>query len=243
MPAAGTLQNTGLLCAADVTGLTHPSPNFGPRRNSAVPQLVVLHYTAMSSAQAACRTLCAPESQVSSHYLISETGDVMSLVDEQMRAWHAGAGSWRGIQDVNSHSIGIELANDGFSPFSARLMDALEALLSAILPRWNIPAHHVIAHSDMAPGRKIDPGPCFDWQRLASGGLAVWPNDTAAHLADFHPAACAYGYSEDVDDLTRLAAFRLRFRPWATGPMDEIDAGLAVDLATRFSVEWKPEEQ
>ena len=155
--------------------LTHPSPNFGPRRDGARPVLVVLHYTAMAIAQAALDRLCDPEAEVSAHYLIAADGTLCSLVAEEKRAWHAGAGAWGGIADVNSRSIGIELDNDGASPFPAPLMTTLEALLAGILDRWRIGPAGVIAHSDMAPGRKSDPGPRFDWQRLARGGLAVWP--------------------------------------------------------------------
>jgi len=105
--------------------LSHPSPNFGPRKNGAVPSLIVIHYTAMPDTDAACRTLCNPDTEVSAHYLIAPDGRVMSLVAEDMRAWHAGAGRWGDITDVNSASIGIELSNDGYSPFAAPLMDTV----------------------------------------------------------------------------------------------------------------------
>ncbi|MDO7607719.1 MAG: N-acetylmuramoyl-L-alanine amidase, partial [Loktanella sp.] len=106
--------------------------------------MVVVHYTAMQSAQAACRTLCNPDNEVSAHYLIAESGEVMSMVAEDMRAWHGGAGRWGDVVDVNSRSIGIELANDGYSPFSAALMDSLTDLLRGIMARWDIPACRVI---------------------------------------------------------------------------------------------------
>ncbi len=217
--------------------LTHPSPNFGERKAGAQPSIIVLHYTAMASAEAACRTLCNPDTEVSAHYLIAPDGEVMSLVAEEHRAWHAGAGRWGAIEDLNSHSIGIELSNDGFSPFSSSLMDALEVLLAGIKSRWAIPAHRVIAHSDLAPGRKIDPGRRFDWQRLARNGLAVWPETKDADPAQFTAHAKAFGYTAEVDAETRLNAFRLRFRPWADGPLDATDAGLAADLAARFPVD------
>ncbi|MBT5821081.1 MAG: N-acetylmuramoyl-L-alanine amidase, partial [Rhodobacteraceae bacterium] len=113
--------------------------------------MVVLHYTAMQSAEDAICTLCDPEKEVSAHYVIGRDGAMTQLVDEAARAWHAGSGRWAECDDINSRSIGIELDNDGFSPFSATLMDALEDLLGGILARWEIPAHHVIAHSDLAP--------------------------------------------------------------------------------------------
>ncbi len=191
----------------------------------------------MTSAEAAFRALSNPEVEVSAHYLIAETGDVMAMVDEAERAWHAGAGRWGDVVDVNSRSIGIELANDGFSPFSAALMDALEELLVGIMERWAIPAERVIAHSDLAPGRKIDPGRRFDWQRLARQELAVWPEQGAGDVDAFRANAAAFGYTADVDDETLLAAFRLRFRPWAKGPLSARDAGLAADLARRYPID------
>lgn len=150
-----------------------PSPNFGDRRAGfSRPQFVVLHYTAMANADAAVRWLCDPVSEVSAHYVICKTGAVYGLVAETKRAWHAGAGCWGGITDMNSASIGIELDNDGATPFTPPLMRALTALLGGILARWQIPPRNVIGHSDFAPGRKIDPGPLFDWARLAGAGLA-----------------------------------------------------------------------
>jgi N-acetylmuramoyl-L-alanine amidase len=211
------------------------SPNFGPRRDGLVPELVILHHTAMLTAEAALDRLCDPSSEVSAHYLIAEDGRVWRLVDEAMRAWHAGTGSWAGRTDVNSRSIGIELANAGplagFPPFPEPQMAALERLLDAILARWSIAAAGVIAHSDMAPGRKADPGPKFDWRRLARGRRALWPEaalaPAAADWRAFAAAASAAGYAApDGDWAAVLAAARLRWRPWASAPEPE-----AADLA------------
>ena len=211
------------------------SPNHGPRRDGLRPELVVLHYTAMPDAASAERALCDPAREVSCHWLIARDGTVTALVDEEMRAWHAGAGSWGGREDVNSRSIGIELDNDGASPFAAPLMDALEDLLGGILRRWDIPAAGVIAHSDMAPERKRDPGPRFDWRRLARQGLSVWPavGDTDGGPSDwsaFRADAMAFGYPDVADDLL-LDAVRLRFRPGATGALDRTDCAIAAALA------------
>ena len=202
--------------------------------------MVVLHYTAMADAAGALRALCDPKREVSAHYLIGRDGTVWHLVDEAKRAWHAGAGAWGDVRDVNSRSIGIELDNDGYQPFSAPLMTTLERLLPRILQRWAIPAQRVIAHSDMAPGRKIDPGARFDWHRLARQELAVWPEtldqvDSGAGL--FLKYAQAFGYSAEADPAQVLAAFRLRFRPGASGPVDPADARLAKALAQRFPVD------
>ncbi|MEM9583808.1 MAG: N-acetylmuramoyl-L-alanine amidase [Pseudomonadota bacterium] len=199
--------------------------------------MVVIHYTAMTSAEAALRALCDPEREVSAHYLIARSGEIYALVDEQERAWHAGAGQWGDVSDVNSRSIGIELDNDGVSPFSARLMDALEELLGGIMARWAIRPERVIGHSDLAPGRKIDPGIRFDWQRLARSGFAVWPDGPGAGLREFHAAVKVLGYTAGVEEDVLLDSFRRRFRPWKSGPMDETDAQLAAELAARFPVD------
>lgn len=213
--------------------IRHPSPNFGPRRGGVRPDLVVLHYTQMPSAASALKRLCAPEAEVSAHYLIGADGTVWQLVDEAMRAWHAGAGDWRGRADVNSRSIGIELDNDGASPFVWPMIRALEGLLAGILRRWSIPAQGVIAHSDMAPLRKVDPGPRFDWQGLARLGLSVWPGPGGDPQAPLQPSLDAIGYPRLAPEV-RLAAFRLRFRPGASGPEDATDRALAEDLARRY---------
>ena len=219
--------------------LWHPSPNFASRRGGARPSLIVLHYTAMETCDAARDRLCDPAIEVSAHYLISQTGLVLWLVAEDMRAWHAGAGEWGGITDVNSHSIGIELANTGAQPFPHPQMCALEALLRTIMARWAIPPHNIIGHSDMAPARKSDPGPRFDWRRLARLGLSVWPSDlpsTSDLDKPFRSLLTAFGYPAQADDDTLLRAFRLRFRPWASGPLDAQDRLIAQSL-TRFAVD------
>ncbi|MDF1621426.1 N-acetylmuramoyl-L-alanine amidase [Pseudothioclava nitratireducens] len=213
-----------------------PSPNFGERRGGARPELVVIHYTAMTSCAAAHKRLCLPEAEVSAHWLIGEDGETHQLVAEEMRAWHAGAGSWGGLGDVNSRSIGIELANTGDAPFPEPQMAALETLLRGILGRWNLGPEAVIGHSDMAPDRKIDPGPRFDWLRLARQGLAIWPDSGPAPdptPESFTALAMAFGYP-DVAPETLLSAFRLRFRPRHEGPLDATDMALIADLAARF---------
>ncbi len=182
----------------------------------------------MASAEAALERLCDPGAEVSCHWLIEEDGTVYALVPEEMRAWHAGTGTWRGAGDVNSRSIGIELQNDARSPFPERQMAALEALLRGVMARWGIGSEGVIAHSDMAPERKADPGPRFDWRRLARAGLSVWPEDAAP--GDFAADARVFGYPEVAEELV-LAALRLRFRPWAAGPIDDADRAIAAGLA------------
>lgn len=220
-----------------LTPIWHPSPNFGARRNGLKPELVVLHYTAMQSCEGARDWLCNPVSEVSAHYLIDRDGTVIQMIDEPMRAWHAGAGGWRGKSDINSRSIGIELANTGAEPYPEPQMRSLEGLLSAILMRWNIPAAGVIGHSDMAPGRKIDPGPRFDWQRLALQGLArpsVAASPVVPDSDQFFELLTCLGYP-DADPEARLHAFRLRFASQEKGPLNAVDMGQAQALAGKFS--------
>lgn len=205
------------------------SPNHGDRRGGQV-ELVVLHYTGMADAASARARLCDPAAEVSAHWLIDEDGTTEALVPEDRRAWHAGAGGWQGCEDVNSRSIGIELVNPGDRPFPAPQTDALVVLLREILARWQLGPEAVIGHSDMAPGRKTDPGPRFDWQRLAREGLAVGVGATGDGDAPIADSLDAIGYPP-ADPVTRLAAFRLRARPWASGPESAADRAAAAALA------------
>lgn len=205
---------------------SRPSPNCGARRNGLTPHIVVLHYTAMADAAAALDRLCDPASEVSAHYLIDRRGEITQMVDENDRAWHAGTGEWRGLGDINSRSVGIELDNTGRHPFPEPQMAALEDLLTGILARHPILPEDVIGHSDMAPGRKSDPGPRFDWARLARRGLAGPMAGHADTPRNFRAAARAAGFTADVDDETLLAATRLRFAPWRNGPVCDADCRL-----------------
>ncbi len=187
----------------------------------------------MKSAEAALKRLCLPEAEVSAHYLIAEDGRSWQMVDEEVRAWHAGAGCWRGITDMNSRSIGIELANTGAQPFAEPQMAALERLLPDIMTRWGIAPEAVIGHSDMALGRKIDPGPRFDWRRLARQGLAIWP--APRDPGDFHEDARTFGYHVTPEaDAALIDAFRARFRPGATGPLADPDRAIMAGLAASW---------
>jgi N-acetylmuramoyl-L-alanine amidase len=177
----------------------------------------------MDSAPAALDRLCDPAAEVSAHYLIGRDGTLWQMVAEEARAWHAGAGEWAGQDDINSRSIGIELDNPGAQPFAEPQMAALEALMQGIMARWAIPADGVIGHSCMAPGRKQDPGPRFDWLRLARQGLAAPPGvgktPDAADAEAFRALAQAAGFTAPADDAALLQAVRLRHRPAARGPL------------------------
>lgn len=217
--------------------IDHPSPNFGPRRDGLRPSLVVIHYTAMESMEAARDRLCDPVAEVSAHYLISGQGAVLRLVAEEMRAWHAGVGEWCGVDDINSRSIGIELDNRGDHPFGEAQMVALEGLLVGIMARWGIMPEGVIGHSDMAPGRKVDPGARFDWARLARQGLAVGAGQGAVpdvlDAAGFRAAARAAGYRAEASDDDLLAAVRLRYRPWGRGAICADDFAVLTPAGAR----------
>ena len=196
-----------------------PSPNHDER---ALPiSMLVLHYTGMRDAASAIARLSDPEAKVSCHYLIAEDGQLVRMVPEERRAWHAGKAHWRGISDVNSASIGIELVNPGhefgYRPFPKPQMDALIPLMSDITMRHEIEPANVVGHSDVAPLRKQDPGEYFDWELLAKLGLAL--RRPKHGLADPHwtpggflLALERFGY--DVSDgPAAVRAFQRRFRP------------------------------
>jgi N-acetylmuramoyl-L-alanine amidase len=196
-----------------------PSPNFD-ERNLPITMLV-LHYTGMADAASAIARLSDPEAKVSAHYLVAEDGQVLRMVAEEKRAWHAGRSWWRGVQDVNSASIGIEIVNPGhefgYRPFSEPQMDALVPLVADIVKRHNIRPAYVVGHSDIAPERKQDPGELFDWAKLARLGLAV--GRPARNLIDplwtdggFLLALERFGYDVRKPQAA-VTAFQRRFRP------------------------------
>lgn len=158
--------------------MTRTSPNWDSR-DSHVIDMLVLHYTGMRTASEALERLCDPSAKVSAHYMVEEDGTVHALVPEEMRAWHAGVSSWRGHTNINQRSIGIEIANPGhefgYRPFPHAQMDAVATLCKGILSRHPIPPRNVVAHSDVAPQRKEDPGELFEWQWLAQRSIGLWP--------------------------------------------------------------------
>jgi len=221
-----------------------PSPNHGPRPGAV--DMLVLHYTGMQSAAAALDRLCSPEAQVSAHYLVDEDGTIWSLVAEDRRAWHAGVSSWRGRDDVNGASIGIELVNPGhefgYRPFPDAQVAALEALCRDILGRHAIPPRHVLGHSDVAPLRKQDPGELFPWPRLAQAGIGLWPEGaTAPREVSIDEAQCllaAIGYAVprsaalDAETTEVILAFQRHFRPSrCDGALDPETAGRIAAVA------------
>lgn len=230
--------------------IASPSPNC-EARSSAI-DMVVLHYTGMASAEAALGWLCDEASRVSSHYLVDEAGRVFALVDEEQRAWHAGVSHWAGVSDINSCSIGIEIHNTGHQgglpDYPDAQIEALIALGAGIMKRHAIRPARVLAHSDVAPGRKIDPGEHFPWARLARAGIGLWtepaaPDDTHVLAAGAEGAAVSalqdrfkqLGYNIEITDVfdeltqTVTSAFQRHWRP------DLVDG--RADASTRDALE------
>jgi len=215
----------------------HPSPNFGVRKSGARPSILILHYTGVASTDAAISWLADPSSEVSCHYVIDEAGRITQMVAEADRAWHAGAGAWAGETDINSHSIGIEIQNvghvAGYPDFPPLQIAAVIALARDIVARHDILPERVLAHSDVAPARKIDPGEKFPWDVLAAAGIGHWvPPHPLAHedeglalgsvdprVREMQAALAAYGYGLDVTGVLDVAtefavmAFQRHFRP------------------------------
>jgi N-acetyl-anhydromuramyl-L-alanine amidase AmpD len=220
-----------------VSDIVHmPSPNFDAR-DCAISH-IILHYTDMPDADAALARLCDPTAKVSAHYLIRRDGQAVQLVDEAARAWHAGVSYWRGQTDMNAASIGIELDHDGhdaagnMAAFPAAQMRALIALVADIVARHALDPRHILGHSDIAPGRKIDPGEAFDWAALARAGFGFWLDDikiedvptlasgsTEKAVAPLQKALAAFGYRIVADGhfgpqtQAVITAFQRHFRP------------------------------
>jgi N-acetylmuramoyl-L-alanine amidase len=206
-----------------------PSPNFNERDPNVPLRYVVLHYTGMKTAAEARQRLCDPQAAVSAHYLIEEDGTISLLVEEDQRAWHAGESYWRGITDMNSASIGIELVNPGhqfgYHPFAATQINRLKPLLHQIIDRHHMDAPTcLLAHADIAPRRKEDPGELFPWRELALDGLGSWPMPQSvdygpAEDSEIHVLLRNIGYdcpeSEGYDRATRAAllAFQRHYQP------------------------------
>ncbi|UDF28877.1 UNVERIFIED_ORG: N-acetylmuramoyl-L-alanine amidase [Roseateles sp. XES5] len=221
----------------DYAGATAaPSPNFGERAGGRRPDIILLHYTGMATADGALKWLRAPESQVSCHYFVHEDGRVEQLVSEADRAWHAGKSFWKGEVDINSASIGVEIANPGHP---GGLPDFPDAQIAAVIElcldcggRWGIAPERVLAHSDVAPVRKVDPGEKFPWGRLHAAGVGHWvapspiaggrffqQGDAGQPVEALQTMLSLYGYDVDIDGVYSgkthgaVDAFQRHFRP------------------------------
>ncbi len=214
-----------------------PSPNHGERKDGRRPDMIVLHYTGMRHADSALELLKAAGSDVSTHYFVFEDGRIIQLVQESRRAWHAGKSFWAGETDINSCSIGIEIVNPGhdhgYPPFPKRQIAAVTTLCRSILTRHTISPTRVLAHSDIAPARKQDPGEKFPWRTLFDSGVGHWvkpapildfgqtlrPGDRSNAVATMQKLLGEYGYglgvNSEYDTATRdvVAAFQRHFRP------------------------------
>ncbi|MCE9507493.1 MAG: N-acetylmuramoyl-L-alanine amidase [Alphaproteobacteria bacterium] len=210
-----------------------PSPNFGPRQEGKKIKYLILHYTGTETSFEALRLLQGGRAghDVSAHYLVDENGLVTRLVDEAMRAWHAGKSSWEGEEDINSCSIGIEIQNPGhefgYVNFPEAQMQAVAELCRGIIARQRILPYHVLAHSDIAPERKQDPGELFPWAALAEQGIGLWPESTEmdaddADAEDIKHILTKYGYDRRLDEKTLLTAFQRHFEPEVFGTPERI---------------------
>lgn len=232
------------------TGLkarVHPSPNHGERAANMPIDMVILHYTGMRTAEEALQRLCDPRAEVSAHYFIYEDGRILQCVPEARRAWHAGRSFWKGETDINSRSIGIEIVNPGhefgYVPFPEPQIEAVTDLVSDICRRHAIPPWMVLAHSDVAPDRKEDPGELFPWNRLSDAGVALYveplridtglfmqEGDTGQPVEAVQSMLALFGYGVEIsgefDEQTRLVvtAFQRHFR------QDKVDG--VVDQST-----------
>jgi len=215
----------------------HPSPNIEPRLRGLTPTILVLHYTGLPSLARSLDVLSRADCRVSAHYVVDEDGRIIQMVAEEMRAWHAGVSSWHGETDINSASIGIEIQNPGhalgYPDFPSAQMTAVAALCRDLASRHGIAPERVLAHSDVAPARKIDPGEKFDWPGLAAEGVGFWlppvPVDTSdeglelgadgPEIARARTLFARYGYGVgpagafDHDLAFVVRAFQLHFRP------------------------------
>jgi N-acetylmuramoyl-L-alanine amidase len=222
------------------------SPNHDSRGEAARMDMLVLHYTGMTSAEAALERLCDPVGKVSAHYLVEEDGRIWRLVPEARRAFHAGRSCWEGESDLNAMSIGIEIVNPGhewgYCPFPEPQMVSVERLCLDVLARHRIPPHRVVGHSDIAPDRKSDPGELFDWSRLARAGIGIWPPpDPLALRCEIDSSLAlenllAIGYcTAPKPETASLVAFQRRFRPACyDGRLDHETAARLAEVRASF---------
>jgi N-acetylmuramoyl-L-alanine amidase len=221
---------------SSVVGEVCASPNYGERKDGIKPDMLILHYTGMEDARIAISHLCIPVSEVSAHYVVLEDGHIVQCVPEAYRAWHAGQSSWQGETDINSRSIGIEIVNPGhdhgYPDFPRRQIAAVATLCRSIFTRHRIPPDRVLAHSDVAPTRKRDPGEKFPWRSLYQSGIGIWVEpapivpgplhvlgESGPEIAEVQELLARYGYgvaaTGHLDGATRdtIAAFQRHFRP------------------------------
>jgi N-acetylmuramoyl-L-alanine amidase len=214
--------------------ISAPSPNFDARTGP--PDMIVLHYTGMQTGEAALVRLCDPAAKVSAHYVVEEDGRVFALVPEERRAWHAGRSFWGGETDINARSIGVEIVNPGhefgYRPFPDAQIAAVIDLLADVRSRWSVEDSCLLGHSDVAPGRKEDPGELFPWRRLAEAGHGLWVEPDAAPGAPLAEGDEGPGVFALQAGLTRLG--------YDSAPSGQYDANTAA-IVRAFQRHWRQE--
>ncbi|WP_282009694.1 N-acetylmuramoyl-L-alanine amidase [Brevundimonas aveniformis] len=221
-----------------LTFIDRPTPNFDARH--ALPDMIILHYTGMQSGEAAIERLCDPQAKVSAHYVVEEDGRIFRLAPEERRCWHAGVSTWRGQDQLNGVSIGVEIVNPGhewgYRAFPEPQVQAVIDLVGDIRTRWTVPNDRIIGHSDVAPDRKEDPGELFPWKQLAEAGHGLWFEPAMERVAALGPPI---GPGEEGLGVVVLQAGlnRLGYGLEQTGVYDEATR-LTV---TAFQRHWRPE--
>ena len=238
-----------------------PSVNYGERNKGRLPDMIVLHYTGMPDVEGAIAQLCTAGTDVSAHYIVLEDGRIVQCVPEAKRAWHAGVAVWAGEEDINSCSIGVEIVNRGhdlgYTDFPLRQTAAVIALCKGIMIRRDIPKHRVLGHSDVAPGRKKDPGEKFPWRLLADSGVGLWVEPapivsgtqkllgaSGEDVLDLQKSLASFGYGVplngqyDTNTMDVVAAFQRHFRPERVdGVADQSTLTTLSDLLTLMPAE------
>ncbi len=207
--------------------------NFNMRK----PNFVILHHTAQANCEVTLKTFTTVKSQVSAHYVVCKDGTIHHMLNDYFRAWHAGAGKWGNSTDINSASIGIELDNNGFEPFTDPQMERLFELLDRLKRAYNIPTANFIGHADIAPGRKVDPNKYFPWQRLAEKGFGFWYDTTGIQVPpDFNDLQALRIIGYDIkDSIPAILSFKLHFVQNDSIPIiNEADKKILVDLVKKY---------
>jgi N-acetylmuramoyl-L-alanine amidase len=207
--------------------------NFNMRK----PNFVIIHHTAQNSCEQTLKTFTLPRTQVSAHYVICKDGKTHHMLNDYLRAWHAGIGRWGNNSDINSSSIGIEIDNNGFEPFTEEQINSLLQLLAALKKTHSIPAANFIGHSDIAPTRKVDPNINFPWKRLADNGFGLWWSDTASiqSVPDFNSLQALRIIGYDVrDSSAAIGAFKRKFLQVESKTLNEGDKKILYSLYQKY---------
>lgn len=205
-----------------------PSPNRNARKTPI--DMIVLHYTGMSSLQEVLNKLRDPQSELSAHYVVDQDGNIYRLVSEDDRAWHAGVSNWQGARDINSRSVGIEILNNGQKPFTREQISSVIAICRSLMERHDIPPQNIVGHSDVAPGRKTDPGPYFPWSRLALNGIGLYPDPT---MSDYFATNSRKGDTRYIRQMLERVGYGTDYSPNTTPPLR--------DMIAAFQSHWEQE--